>query len=65
VRHALRDYPVAALIFVTAFDRYALPAFEQHALDYLLKPFSDERFASICSRQHGIKLHGDLVLIAP
>ena len=34
-----------AVIFVTAYDRYALRAFEVHALDYLLKPFDDERFA--------------------
>jgi two-component system LytT family response regulator len=33
-----------AIIFVTAFDRYALKAFEVHALDYLLKPFDDARF---------------------
>ena len=32
------------IVFVTAFDRYALKAFEVHALDYLLKPFSDARF---------------------
>ena len=32
------------VIFVTAFDQYALKAFEVHAADYLLKPFSQERF---------------------
>ena len=31
-------------VFVTAHDRYAVPAFERQALDYLLKPFSEERF---------------------
>jgi two-component system LytT family response regulator len=36
---------VPAVVFVTAFDRYALKAFEVHALDYLLKPFDDARFA--------------------
>jgi two-component system, LytTR family, response regulator len=41
---------VPAIIFVTAFDRYALQAFEQHALDYLLKPFSDERFSTVLDR---------------
>jgi len=35
---------VPAIVFVTAYDRYALRAFEVHALDYLLKPFDDKRF---------------------
>jgi two-component system LytT family response regulator len=32
------------VVFVTAYDRYALKAFETHALDYLLKPFTRDRF---------------------
>ena len=39
-----------AVIFVTAYDRYALRAFEVHALDYLLKPFDDDRFARALQR---------------
>ena len=41
---------IQAIIFVTAFDQYALKAFEVHALDYLLKPFDDERFAKALER---------------
>jgi two-component system LytT family response regulator len=33
-----------AVIFTTAFDEYAIKAFEAHAIDYLLKPFDQERF---------------------
>ncbi len=33
-----------AIVFVTAFDQYAMKAFDVHAVDYLLKPFSRERF---------------------
>ncbi|HET7463748.1 MAG TPA: LytTR family DNA-binding domain-containing protein [Longimicrobium sp.] len=36
--------PLPETVFVTAYDRYALQAFEVHALDYLLKPFTRRRF---------------------
>jgi two-component system LytT family response regulator len=38
------------VLFVTAYDEYALRAFEVNALDYLLKPFSEERFGEALSR---------------
>jgi two-component system, LytTR family, response regulator len=41
---------VPVVIFVTAYDQFALRAFEAHALDYLLKPFDDERFAAALHR---------------
>jgi two-component system LytT family response regulator len=41
---------VPAVIFVTAHDEYALRAFDAHAVDYLLKPFDDERFERAVSR---------------
>ena len=44
VLSALPTQQLPLVIFVTAFDQYALRAFEVHALDYLLKPFDRERF---------------------
>ncbi|HTE47346.1 MAG TPA: LytTR family DNA-binding domain-containing protein [Gemmatimonadaceae bacterium] len=38
------------IVFVTAYDRYAIRAFEVNAIDYILKPFDDERFAAALSR---------------
>jgi two-component system, LytTR family, response regulator len=48
VIEALEDPP--PIIFVTAYDQYAIRAFEVHALDYLLKPFSRERLAKAIQR---------------
>ncbi|MDE3246625.1 MAG: response regulator, partial [Acidobacteriota bacterium] len=36
--------PQPATVFITAFDQFAIKAFEAHAVDYLLKPFSETRF---------------------
>lgn len=41
------------VIFVTAYDQYAVRAFEFHALDYLLKPFDRERFEAAIARAKG------------
>jgi two-component system LytT family response regulator len=40
-------------IFVTAYDEYALRAFDVHAFDYLLKPFGRERFQQALARARG------------
>jgi two-component system, LytTR family, response regulator len=48
VLEAIEATPV--IVFVTAYDQYALRAFEVHALDYLLKPFDRERFEKALQR---------------
>jgi DNA-binding LytR/AlgR family response regulator len=40
----------AAIVFVTAFEEYAVQAFERGAIDYLVKPFDDERLAQTVAR---------------
>lgn len=45
---ALDELPL--VVFVTAWDQYALRAFDVHALDYLLKPFDDDRFEAALTR---------------
>ena len=46
----LIDRHNVGVIFVTAYDQYAMKAFEVHAVDYLLKPFSRERFEAALER---------------
>ncbi len=50
--------PRPAVVFVTAYDRWALKAFEVHAVDYLLKPFSKERFDAALARARALLVAG-------
>jgi Response regulator of the LytR/AlgR family len=50
VLEALQGERLPIVIFVTAYDQYAVRAFEYHALDYLLKPFDRERFEMALAR---------------
>jgi two-component system, LytTR family, response regulator len=46
-----------AVIFTTAYDQYAIKAFESNAIDYLLKPFSRERFGAAIAKWRGHNGH--------
>ena len=52
-----------AVVFVTAYDEYALKAFEVHAIDYLLKPVEPERFRTALARATGAKSGGLLGML--
>ena|ERR1051326_2795595 len=63
VLQAIQGGRMPAIVFVTAHDKFALRAFEVHAVDYLLKPFDRERFQTALRRAiEQIKQHqtGDL-----
>ncbi|MDT4897518.1 MAG: two-component system, LytTR family, response regulator [Acidobacteriota bacterium] len=63
VLEAVSDERLPTVIFVTAYDKYALRAFEVHALDYLLKPFTRERFTQALERAKAqIRRRGDAEL---
>lgn len=57
---ALPRASTPAIVFVTAYDRYALRAFDVHALDYLLKPFDDRRFADALARAKASLERGEI-----
>jgi two-component system LytT family response regulator len=50
---------IPGIIFTTAFDEYAIKAFEVNAIDYLLKPFSKERFDKAMNKWQSQKWEGD------
>src|SRR5262249_41383896 len=50
VVHAIGAHRMPMVVFVTAYDRYAVKAFEVNALDYLLKPVHRERFQAAVAR---------------
>jgi two-component system, LytTR family, response regulator len=50
-----------AVVFATAYDQYAIRAFEVHAVDYLLKPYSAERLSEAIERVRGRIGRGDAV----
>jgi two-component system, LytTR family, response regulator len=50
VLESLEGEPMPVVVFVTAYDEYAIRAFDVHAVDYLLKPFDEDRFRTALGR---------------
>src|SRR5262249_24051600 len=63
VLQSLVGTEMPVVIFVTAHDRYALKAFEVHALDYLLKPFDKARFGAALERAKAQVRQGSAVAL--
>ncbi|TGX52876.1 response regulator [Sphingomonas gei] len=60
VVEAVGEDAMPLIVFVTAFDAYAVRAFEAQALDYLLKPFDDLRFGRVLERvRRQLEMHGE------
>ena len=57
VIRALKAEAMPQVVFVTAYDSFALKAFEVHALDYLLKPFDRTRFGKVLDRARQMVAH--------
>lgn len=59
VLNALAPDALPAVVFITAYDQYALRAFDVHAVDYLLKPFDRARLATALERARARLANGD------
>lgn len=65
-RRLLRVEPRPLVVFTTAFERYAVAAFEVQAIDYLMKPFDDLRFQAALRRvEHALASASALAVTAP
>jgi len=56
--HVAEQHPLPALVFATAYDRYAVRAFDLNAVDYLMKPFTASRFETTIARLRGRSVSG-------
>jgi two-component system, LytTR family, response regulator len=57
VLEGIQNVRLPEIVFITAYDRYAIQAFEVHAVDYLLKPFDRDRFSKALERAKELIRH--------